>query len=126
MAKLSPLPRSVLSSHSFSTQSLLTCRYLGWGLKGLGKDCLCCFLSYLWSHKPALTLFCQPLKFPVCPSGLPTCKGGSHSKGTFLFHSSLRVQVPSLFLFLSLFPSCYPVTWGSFLKLWLYEIFYKL
>ena len=43
-------------------------------------------------------------------------KGVPRMRDLFLFHSSLPgVQIPSCFLS----PLSYPVTWGSFLQLWL-------
>ena len=97
---------------------------LGWEVWWRGQDLLCWSLRTLRCLRPTLIPSSPASEAPYLTwHTSQLVKEVPRVRLAFFFHSSLpRVQVPSQFLLFSLFPSSYPVTWGSFLKLWLYEI----
>ena len=114
MAKPSPLPRSVHQSLSFSTQSLWAAAVasLELGFTVMRQEPhSCTLLSSLWSSQSV-------------PVPLSACEGGFLGEETFLLSQlTPRSADPILIPFLLPFP--YPVTWGFFLQVWLYEICFQ-
>ena len=123
-------PRSVFWSPIFSTQPLST----------LANMCLRLESAVMWQrppilvspcsvcYKPAAALPSEFLKLPFCPDWPLRHKGGSGGEETFRFSqiSPRRAgpnPIPFCSPFVLLFVPLYPVTWKSFLQLWLYEIF---
>ena len=119
-ANPSRLPTSVFWSPSFSTKPprIPTDAPLRLGSAARWPGLSVLVFLHSASCKLVAALSSEPLKLPFCPSWSPHWWRGLPGWGNL---SSFTAPSQDSFFFFFLLS--YPVTWWSFLQLWLYEIF---